>query len=95
MHLQTILSIVLSTTAIRKELILSPTRKEEVVTARFLFFYLAKKHTLHNAIEISRFLNRDHKLFYHAINQVDKWKQCDKNFRALYETLNNQLSLLK
>lgn len=95
MQLQTILLTVCATTAVQRELVLGRSRKEKVVTARFLFFYLSKKHTKFSADDISKFVNRKDKTYFHAIKKVGYWRIYDKNFNALYETINHQISLLK
>lgn len=95
MKLQLILETVSTTTGIAQELVIGSSRKEEVITARFLFFYLANQHSNADYKKISSFVNRKDKTYYHALKKVQSWIECDKNFRALYETINNQLSLYK
>lgn len=95
MELKDILQVVSTTTNIRKELILGNSRKDEVVTARFLYFYLARKHTLAKAKDISRSANRGCADYFYGLNKVDEWRKHNIHFRALYETVNNQIILQK
>lgn len=95
MKLQEILHVVSVTTNQRKDIIVGNSRKNEVVTARFLFFYLSRKFTNHTSFEIAGFVKRKDKTYFHALNQVDKWRKTDRDFRALFETINNQLNLMK
>ena len=95
MQLQDILNVVSTTTNQHESLIVGNSRKDKIVTARFLYFYLSKKHTKHTASEISNFVNRKDKTYFHALKKVEHWKKYDRDFRALFETINNQLSLFK
>ncbi len=45
MELKLILELISTTTAINKELVLSNSRKREIVTARFLFLAFANRHS--------------------------------------------------
>ncbi len=95
MELNNILKVVCTTTNIQKELVLGSSRKGNVVTARFIYLYLARKHTTHTAFEIYSVVNRKRTDYFHALNKVDEWRQTNKHFKALLETINNQLLLSK
>lgn len=95
MELKDILTVVCTTTNVRRDLILGPSRKENVVTARFIYLSLSRKYTTCKAIEISSLVNRKVKVYFYALNQVEMWRKNNKNFKALYETINSQLLLSK
>lgn len=93
MELKLILELIATTTAIKKELVLSNSRKREIVTARFLFLAFANRYSKSDYKQISSFANRSIKTYFYAIKMVEHWKEYDKNFNALYETINDQIML--
>jgi len=95
MDLNHILSIVCTTTNIRKELILGRSKKGDIVSARFIYFYLARKHTTHKAADIYSILNRKKTDYFHALNKVDEWRKHNVAFKSLLETINSQILLSK
>lgn len=95
MNLETILETVCTTTNVNSELVKSQSRRDKIVTARFLYIFLARKHTDCNAYQITKLIKRDHKLYYHALMKVDEWRRYDKTIAGWYETINNQINLMK
>lgn len=95
MELRDILKVVCTTTNIRKELILGTSRKDNIVAARFIYFYLSRKYTTKTAFEIYSLVNRKKTDYFHALNKVDEWRKHNIHFKALLETINNQLLLSK
>lgn len=94
MELKLILKLICTTTAIREELVKSNTRKEEVVNARFLFFHFANRYSNSDYKQISKYVNRSDKTYFYALKMVQQYRKYDRDFKAIYETINNQLSLM-
>lgn len=95
MDLQTILTTVCTTTNTSVNLVRSQSRRDRIVTARFLFIYLSHQHTNCTAYQITRLIKRDHKLYYHAIMKVNEWRKYNKSIAGWLETINNQINLMK
>lgn len=95
MDLIDILNVVCTTTNVRRDLILGRSRKDNIVTARFLYLSLSRKYTTRKAKDISGLVNRKDKTYFYALNQVEIWRKHNKHFKALYETINAQLLLSK
>jgi chromosomal replication initiator protein len=70
------------------------TRKREVVNARQISMYLAKKYTKNSLKEIGRhFGNKDHSTVIHSIQVVDNLLEVDKKFREDLEELKKRINL--
>jgi len=68
------------------------TRKKDVVRARQVAMYLAKKLTKHSLVTIGlHFGGRDHSTVIHAIENVDKNLRADSVFRQQIESLKKHL----
>ena len=76
------------------ELINSKTRKREIVQARQLAMYFAKKHTKSSLATIGLHCgNKDHATVLHACRTVNNLIETDKQFRAYVEELDKKIKL--
>lgn len=76
------------------EMINSKTRKREIVQARQLAMYFAKKHTKASLASIGLHCgNKDHATVLHACRTVNNLVETDKQFRVYVEELDNKLKL--
>lgn len=76
------------------ELLKETTRKREVVNARQISMYLAKKYTKNSLKEIGRhFGNKDHSTVIHSIQVVDNLLEVDKKFQEDMEELKKRINL--
>lgn len=74
------------------EVINSKTRKREIVQARQLAMYFAKKHTKASLATIGLHCgNKDHATVLHACRTVNNLIETDKQFRSYVEELDNKL----
>jgi len=72
----------------------SKTRKREIVQARQLVMYFAKKHTKSSLATIGFHCgNKDHATVLHACRIVNNLIETDKRFRTYVEELDNKLRL--
>jgi chromosomal replication initiator protein len=79
---------------INADLLKQNTRKREVVNARQISMYLAKKYTKNSLKEIGRhFGNKDHSTVIHSIQVVDNLLEVDKKFREDLEELKKRINL--
>ncbi len=67
------------------------TRKREVVTARQLAMYFAKKYTKKSLSEIGAAFNKDHSTVVHAIKTVKNLYETDKEFRIFLDDIERKL----
>ncbi len=76
------------------DMINSKTRKREIVQARQLAMYFAKKHTKASLASIGLHCgNKDHATVLHACRTVNNLVETDKQFRVYVEELDNKLKL--
>jgi chromosomal replication initiator protein len=76
------------------EVINSKTRKREIVQARQLTMYFAKKHTKSSLATIGLHCgNKDHATVLHACRTISNLIETDKKFRSYVEELDNKLKL--
>jgi len=76
------------------EIINSKTRKREIVQARQLAMYFAKKHTKASLATIGLHCgNKDHATVLHACRTVNNLIETDKQFRSYVEELDNKLKI--
>jgi chromosomal replication initiator protein len=76
------------------EVINSKTRKREIVQARQLAMYFAKKHTKASLATIGLHCgNKDHATVLHACRTVNNLIETDKQFRGYVEELDNKLKI--
>ncbi len=79
---------------ITTELLKENTRKREVVNARQISMYLAKKYTKNSLKEIGRhFGNKDHSTVIHSIQVVDNLLEVDKKFKEDMDELKKRINL--
>jgi len=79
---------------ISTDLLKENTRKREVVNARQISMYLAKKYTKNSLKEIGRhFGNKDHSTVIHSIQVVDNLLEVDKKFKEDVEELKKRINL--
>jgi chromosomal replication initiation ATPase DnaA len=69
--LDNILEVVCHVTELKAYQLRSNTRKNNIMTARHLFFYIAHKHTKKQIEVIGRHLNRHHATVLHACNKIE------------------------
>ncbi len=70
------------------------TRKREIVQARQLAMYFAKKHTKHSLATIGLHCgNKDHATVLHACRTVANLVETDKQFRNYVEEINKKIKL--
>jgi chromosomal replication initiator protein len=76
------------------ELINSKTRKREIVQARQLAMYFAKKHTKSSLATIGLHCgNKDHATVLHACRTVVNLIETDKQFRSYVEDLEKKIKI--
>lgn len=76
------------------EIINSKTRKREIVQARQLAMYFAKKHTKASLATIGLHCgNKDHATVLHACRTVNNLIETDKQFRSYVEELDNKIKI--
>ena len=76
------------------ELLKSKTRKREIVQARQIAMYFAKKMTKSSLASIGAHCGgKDHATVLHACKTVDNLSSTDKQFRKYVEDLTKKLSL--
>lgn len=74
------------------EQIKSKSRKREVVTARQVGMYLAKRHTSHSLKSIGQYFGgRDHSTVIYALQTVDDLLDIDQPFKASFEDLQQKI----
>lgn len=79
---------------ISTELLKENTRKREVVNARQISMYLAKKYTKNSLKEIGRhFGNKDHSTVIHSIQVVENLLEVDKKFQEDMDELKKRINL--
>ncbi len=72
----------------------SKSRKREIVTARQVAMYLAKKHTNHSLKSIGHYFGgRDHSTVIHALQVVNNLLDTDQPFRLSFEDLQQKIKL--
>ncbi|MDN3707698.1 chromosomal replication initiator protein DnaA [Myroides ceti] len=72
----------------------SKSRKRNIVQARQLAMFFAKKYTKASLANIgSQIGDRDHATVLHACKTVDNLLETDKQFKAFFEDINNKLSI--
>lgn len=68
------------------------TRKREIVQARQIAMYLAKKHTDHSSSKIGQLIgNRDHATVLHACKIMKDLVEVDKNFKNEVDEIENSI----
>lgn len=76
------------------ETLRSKSRKRNIVQARQLAMFFAKKYTKASLANIgSQIGDRDHATVLHACKTVDNLLETDKQFKAFFEDINNKLSV--
>ena len=75
------------------EAIQSKTRKRDIVQARQMVMYFAKKYTKNSLSTIGEQIGkRDHATVLHACKTIDNLAETDKNFRGYIEDISRQLA---
>ena len=69
--LDDILEVVCHVTELKAYQLRSKTRKNNIMTARHLFFYIAHKHTKKQLEVIGKHLNRHHATVLHAYHKIE------------------------
>lgn len=69
--LDDILDVVCHVTELKKYQLRSKNRKNDIKTARHLFFYIAHKHTKRQLEVIGKHLNRHHATVLHAYHKIE------------------------
>jgi chromosomal replication initiator protein len=76
------------------ELLKENTRKREVVIARQISMYLAKKYTKNSLKEIGKhFGGKDHSTVIHSIQVVDSQLEVDRKFKEEIDELKKRINL--
>ena len=76
------------------ETLCSKSRKRNIVQARQIAMFFAKKYTKSSLANIgSQIGNRDHATVLHACKTVDNLLETDKEFKAHFEDINKKLSM--
>ncbi|MDR1601499.1 MAG: chromosomal replication initiator protein DnaA [Tannerella sp.] len=75
-----------------ESLIQSSSRKREIVLARQISMYLAKKYTDHSLAHIGKSIGgKDHATVLHSIKAIKNQMETDKSFKAMIESLERKL----
>ena len=85
--LGTILDYVCLETGIYKNDILSDKQPRNIVEARQIYCYLAKKTTEYSLTDIGRFIKKDHATVIYSIRTVDNLLEKDKIFKNTYSQI--------
>ena len=72
--------------------ILGQSRKKDIVTARKIAMYFAKKYTKCSLKTIGSLIgNRDHSTVIHAINNIEELEKTEKNMQRVIENINREI----
>ena len=63
--------------------------------SRQLFLAMMTKHTKGTLKDIGRLLGKDHSTVLHAIKAVNNMYDTDKQYRAMYDRINEKIKLIK
>ena len=88
--LDKILAVVSRYTGIPEDVILSRSRKMDIMTARHITAYLLYLSGLSRG-QIALLINFNRSTTYNSIDFVEGQLNCDKNFNALFQTIKNEL----
>ncbi|MDR3268981.1 MAG: chromosomal replication initiator protein DnaA [Tannerella sp.] len=92
LSIEKILEIVCSYFNIEKDLLQTVSRKREIVQARQITMYLAKKYTASSFSHIGKIVGgKDHATVLHACNTVKDQIEINKTFRSAIEIIENNL----
>lgn len=78
--ISSVVSAIVKTTGIEFSKVQSHSRRREIVDARHLFCYFARKESKMSFKEIGDIINRDHASVMHASNKVKNLMEYDKEF---------------
>lgn len=67
--------------------ILSDSRRRHIVEARHVAMYLTSEYINSSQTVLGKWFNRDHSTLYHAIDQVNGFKEFDKKFNTKFNKI--------
>ena len=79
--------ITCSVLGIPSQVLYTPTRRREVVTARQVIFFLIRPCYLQSYESIGKHYGKDHATVLHGVKQVSWQIECDKNYAANVERI--------
>tara|TARA_R110000824_G_scaffold380565_1_gene572996 strand:+ start:512 stop:886 length:375 start_codon:yes stop_codon:yes gene_type:complete len=88
-NINSIINSITKITGIEMSKLQSPSRKREIVDARHLFCYFAKKQSKLSCQAIGDIINRNHASVIHAVKKVTQLKQTDREFKELVPKIYN------
>ena len=68
-----------------------PARKKDLVTARAIYYKLARANTGKSLSVIGKLVGRDHASVLHGINSLNDWMEYDKDTAHVYDSVKNQV----
>lgn len=71
--------------------ITTQTRKREIVEARALYFYLARRYTRVSLSSIGKSMGRDHSTVLYFTRKVPDWIRFDYEIKKDYEQINERI----
>jgi chromosomal replication initiator protein len=89
--ISSIVNSVVNVTGIEFIKIQSVTRKREILYARHLFCYFARKRTKLSLQEIGNILNRDHATVLHSVRTVKDLLTYDREFIEIVPEIENKI----
>jgi len=89
--ISSIVNSVVNVTGIEFIKIQSVTRKREILYARHLFCYFARKRTKLSLQEIGNILNRDHATVLHSVKTVKDLLTYDREFIEIVPEIENKI----
>ena len=89
--LDNILEVICHVTELKAYQLRSNTRKNNIMTARHLFFYIAHKHTKKQIEVIGKVLNRHHATVLHACNKIENQLMYE-DISSLVDAIENKLT---
>lgn len=92
MKLEIIKEIVCKNLRISEEDIFKKTRKKEIMEARHLFRYFAKKYTKKTLLKIAKFTNcKEHASVINSIKKVECFVLYDKDFKKKFKKIEAEI----
>jgi len=70
-------------------------RDNEVVLARYVYFYICRSLTRCSYSKIGQSVNKDHATVLHGVRKMNDWLEIDKTVRALYDAVMDVISKTK
>lgn len=90
-HIERIIEKICDVTGINPTTLSMRTRKREIVDARHIYCYIAKRETSLSLSKIGEPINRDHTSVLHAIKKIRNLKNNNKQIRNLINEIESRI----